>query len=286
MSPITSYGYENAKDIELCVDEKTKPTTDASNKNIKKSHISKTKWKVAFLLVFLSMTMVFFFFLSNSKEESLEKIEFDTFIKSFNNAEHDDIYFLNEYCLCYNHNGKIKTFLQEKYDILEKVNNYLFDKDIFKSISDNDILALNLLILDRKVDINEVNNEGFTALQLAARLGYIECAKVLIKNDCDINIKNFEGQTAVYFSYLFENYEITKLLIRLGCDLTLPSPFNRTLLHFAIIGFKEDIVIEILKRKNESDLTATTLDGYSALSLAIKLNNQSIIKLLHKAGAK
>ncbi|EAY13720.1 ankyrin repeat protein, putative [Trichomonas vaginalis G3] len=135
-------------------------------------------------------------------------------------------------CMAYaiiSHNIDFVTFLMNEYNIeidledcgvFNNLESYLvyFDqtKDINKCFVYSPILNIPSLLeyfLSHGANINEKNNDGETALYIAARNNSKETAEFLISHGANINEKDNDGETALHIAALFHHEEIVELLI-------------------------------------------------------------------------
>ena len=72
--------------------------------------------------------------------------------------------------------------------------------------------------MEKAVDINHQDKEGWTALMEAAHNGHEAIMKRLIKNGADINIQNNEGLTAFALAIIKGHEKIVKCLFKKGAD--------------------------------------------------------------------
>jgi len=78
------------------------------------------------------------------------------------------------------------------------------------------------------------NHGGFTPLIYAARVGCIECAKVLLKGHADINLPDPDGETALLLSLINMHFDFAGYLVGAGADVNRWDFWGQTPLYAAI----------------------------------------------------
>ncbi|ESO84121.1 hypothetical protein LOTGIDRAFT_108260, partial [Lottia gigantea] len=76
------------------------------------------------------------------------------------------------------------------------------------------------IILDKECDTNYDENRN-AALHVAATLGYVEIADMLIEEDVDVDALNEDGLTPLMLAIQHGKKNIVNLLVREGCDLDI-----------------------------------------------------------------
>ena len=133
-------------------------------------------------------------------------------------------------------------------------------------------------------------------LHAAASRGRTDIVKLLIANGLDVNAKNANESTPLHQVGHFGHTEVTKLLIEKGADVNAKTKLGLTTLHEAALrGHKELALLLIekgadLNMKTEADVSLTpshrSKGGYTPLDVAVLKNEQEIVDLLRKHGAK
>lgn len=131
-----------------------------------------------------------------------------------------------------------------------------------------------------------------TPLHAAAENGHNEVAELLItKYKADINAINNQGESPLNLALWNEKRATAILFIKKGANVNftskgfLPSQGNWTPLHYAAEKGYADIV-ELLLKKGANPNIKTNKDGKTPLSIAKRDGHKNIIELLIKYGAK
>src|SRR5580700_146281 len=78
------------------------------------------------------------------------------------------------------------------------------------------------------------NHGGFTPLIYAARIGCIDCAKMLLKGHADINLPDPDGETALLLAIINMHFDFASYLIAAGADVNRWDFYGQTPLYAAI----------------------------------------------------
>ncbi len=82
-------------------------------------------------------------------------------------------------------------------------------------------------LLDAGADVESPNGDGQTALMLAARIGSLDVAKLLVERGADVNAKEaWRGQTALMWAVDNNFPELTQYLIDNGADVNVRASAN------------------------------------------------------------
>ncbi len=100
------------------------------------------------------------------------------------------------------------------------------DSALMRAVRSGKIESVRMLI-ERKADVNSLNKQGYTPLQLAALSGTAEKAKLLIEAKADLNTKDATGRTALDLAQRrtdASGKEIADLLQSKGAVSAVPVP--------------------------------------------------------------
>lgn len=90
------------------------------------------------------------------------------------------------------------------------------------------------------MDLNQaVNEDGSTALQVAAVFDRTEIALLLIENGADIEVKKDDGATALHVASFFGRVELVKALLEKGADKTVKTNDGASALDSVSSSFEE-----------------------------------------------
>lgn len=131
-----------------------------------------------------------------------------------------------------------------------------------------------------KIDINERNYNGETALMSAARigLGRIKVVKYLAQNGADLTLIDNEGQTALMLAARYDNPEIVEYLLENNADIN-----ELDIILSSCVGLIDRV--KYLVEKENQDINAADKNGRTPLIGAANYNKIEVVKYLLEKGA-
>lgn len=127
----------------------------------------------------------------------------------------------------------------------------------------NDFNTVKRLLTDASVNVNavaDVDENGNTALHLAAANGCIEVVRLLLESGADFNASNAAGNTALHWAALTNQLAVVKTLCEGGADPlrknaqeTLPVELAANYGHEEIIAFLVKFIEESNKQTQEAE---------------------------------
>ena len=130
--------------------------------------------------------------------------------------------------------------------------------------------------LDRGLDPNTTDKEGNTILMMAARLGHLELASLLIGRKASVARQTPAGDTALLMASLGGRLEMAKLLVNAGAPVGGGSGWQP--LHYAAFSGASDIVRFLIERG--ADKNAVAPNGYTPLMLAVRNGSAEAARVL------
>ncbi|TMW60876.1 hypothetical protein Poli38472_000918 [Pythium oligandrum] len=91
-------------------------------------------------------------------------------------------------------------------------------------------------LLEQGAEVNDtdVGNEGYAALQVAAKKGQYEAVEYLLHNEANVNQRDSDGFSALHEAAFLGYEDIARLLLRWGADKTFVSSEGTTALQLAV----------------------------------------------------
>ncbi len=157
--------------------------------------------------------------------------------------------------------------------------------DLFEAVKTGDVTAVQRL-LDGGVALDSRDEDGLTALMLAAYSGDLAMVQVLIARGADVNATNAGGWSALSKAvYNPEKQcgsaEVVKALIVAGANMEEAIGYGVRPLMLAA-GYGETAVVELLL-KSGADVMARNDGGYTALMMVKQKHYVDVVNLLHEA---
>ena len=117
------------------------------------------------------------------------------------------------------------------------------------------------------VDVNTLDNEGYTPLIRAAESGHHSCLNELIEEGADVN---GYGYTPLLMASVKDETECGAALIHAGADVNTRNDSGRTALYGAVVHRNIENIKLLLKSGINVDLNQDDVEGYNTLEGHIK----------------
>jgi len=129
------------------------------------------------------------------------------------------------------------------------------------------------------MDVNITNQNGSTALMLAAFNGHKHIVKYLLENGANVNMKDQNGRTALIYSASGNNAETVDLLIKEGAEIDHTDNVEGfSALMFAAAEGQKDVVNILLEAG--ADKSLKDKDGETCRDFAQNNGHGEIAKML------
>jgi len=140
-------------------------------------------------------------------------------------------------------------------------------------------------LLTRKVDVNQAQGDGSTALHWAAYRDDLEMARLLIQAGANVKATTRLGDfTPLFMAAKNGNGTMVELLLKAGADVNAPNKAGTTALMLAAASSKPDALKVLLDRGANVD-ARDTINGQTAVMFAAAVNAAPAIKVLAQRGA-
>ncbi|KAM7269858.1 hypothetical protein ACFE04_025355 [Oxalis oulophora] len=151
---------------------------------------------------------------------------------------------------------------------------------------ENDVEALKKLIEQRDINLDQQNDDGYTAIMIAAAGAHLESFKLLLYAGANITLHNKYGETANSLSELKHNCEaFEKVMLEYELEQGQNISKRSSALHRATLRGDIDLV-RALTSSTTSDINVLNCDGYTPLMLAARRGYSNICEVLITYGAE
>lgn len=149
---------------------------------------------------------------------------------------------------------------------------------------ENNMERLSYVLIKRDSELGSLDDKGRSALWHSANKGQLRTTENLIASGkIDLDQVDVNGHSAVAEAIINGHDKIVRLLVKWGVDLTAQTNEGNTLLMLAVLSKKTEIVELLLQRKIEVNTQNNV--GDTALILAAATDQKPIIEMLINAGA-
>lgn len=140
------------------------------------------------------------------------------------------------------------------------------------------------MLLDHGANINFINSQDMTALDMARDQQYGEIVQLLLSRGAREKVSSAQRERALFSAIEEKDINKTELLLNKGADVDCLNDLHQTPLIRALIYKNHEAAKLLLKHGAKVD--TRDVNGNDALDIAQQNNNQDIEKLLLQYGAK
>ncbi|KAF7340371.1 HET-like protein [Mycena venus] len=126
--------------------------------------------------------------------------------------------------------------------------------------------GVRFLLIEHKASLDQVTQDGRTALHLAVEEGHLDIARLLVKHSTFVDQANKDGKTALHLASEEGQLDIVKLLIEHNTSVDLADKDGKSALYLALE--KGHLNIARLLIMHNANVDLATEDGWTALHLA------------------
>ena len=137
--------------------------------------------------------------------------------------------------------------------------------------------------LDGSAEVDAIDENGWTALMIAAKSGNAGEVSSLLLRGADTNIETVHGRTALTKAAYYGKAEVVKMLLEYGSDVNWKDNYDVTALMYATWKGHAATVATLLEYG--ADVTARSKKGKTALTAAQENGHTKIVQMLREAGA-
>jgi serine/threonine protein kinase len=158
---------------------------------------------------------------------------------------------------------------------------YKFTEEEFFDFVEKGDINMVKKYLDAGMSANIKDNDGWTALMIAAENGHTEIVKLLLENGADVNAKDIIGWTALMIAAKNGRTKTAQLLLEKGADVNAKDNGNWTALIYAANNNHTQTVKLLLEKG--ADVNVKANGGWTAYD---KTSIDEIRNIIRKYGGK
>lgn len=167
------------------------------------------------------------------------------------------------------------------------IENILMDPNSLVFVCGGGYMRLVDKLLNKGVNIETTNSEGFNALKAASRGGHRDCVSLLLNKGAVVNAMNEGDFTALMEASIGGHSDCVSLLLNMGANVNSMACDGLTALFAASIGGHHDCVsmllnkganVNIIDHEGRTALFAACLGGYSTC-VSLLLDNNAEVNL-------
>jgi ankyrin repeat domain-containing protein 50 len=187
----------------------------------------------------------------------------------------------------YGHTDVVKVLL-DRSDI--KINDLSGDYSaLHLAVRYEQTETVKILLADPRIDVELRNQDGWPALVMAARYGYIPIAEALLDKGANIEQSDSEldgGGTAILRAIDYNKLAMAQMLYNRGANWDCRDKYNRSLIHGAAVNNRSQILRWLLEAQPGFDINLQDVNGKTALHDAAFLGYDDCIAVLLELHAR
>jgi len=149
---------------------------------------------------------------------------------------------------------------------------------LMSACQNNQMHNVRLLTQTKRVNLEQQDSFGWTALLYAAQYGRTECVEILIKAGARVDHTSRDGKTALMLACVMNRQETVSLLLDCSASINLQDKRGFTALMFAAYYGYDEIVTLLLQY--DANMFIYNIARWTALRFAAASGNVGCVKLL------
>ena len=152
--------------------------------------------------------------------------------------------------------------------------------ELLKAVEEGNVKRA-VFYLDRGMDPNTTNADGYTILMIASRLGHADLASMLIARKASLTRQAPSGDTALLMASLGGHMDMVRLLVSAGAPVQGGKGWQP--IHYAAFAGTTEILRFLLDKGADKDSLAP--NSYTPLMLAVRNGHTDVVTILLKEDA-
>ena len=139
---------------------------------------------------------------------------------------------------------------------------------LHQAAKNSDVNAINELLDDESVDIDALDDNGFTALHHVAVTGNAAIGAMLAECDADVNLADPQGNTPLHLATKHNSRLVASILLWGGADRDAKNATGNTPLHECALSDSQDVAYLIVENGGEDTKDERNKDGFKPIEIA------------------
>jgi len=136
--------------------------------------------------------------------------------------------------------------------------------------------------LEQRVDLEEKERSGYTALAIAVAREHIEVVRYLLSEGAKVNAQDKKGQTPLHYCAMNYSIDIAKLLLSFGAEVNIADVYGNYSIWTAAFNVKGDEtkheMVKLLLASG-ANIDHVNVAGHSTRSLATIVKDNGLQEL-------
>ena len=153
------------------------------------------------------------------------------------------------------------------------------------AVTTEDVAIVDLLLLQKGINVDSSTGDGATALIIAAQHGHDKVVRSLLQHGANLLLRDCEGGTAISWAMGIGHHSTVKTLLQPKVDFSGKDNHGHSLLHSACLS--ERTQPDVIRQLINGGVSVGTPDNHGEISLhvACRMGNLEVVEVLLAEGA-
>ncbi|XP_007901302.2 ankycorbin isoform X1 [Callorhinchus milii] len=157
------------------------------------------------------------------------------------------------------------------------------DDRLLQAVEHGDTDKVSSLLGKKGISPTKLDNEGKSALHLAATKGQLECLGAMLAHGVDVMVPDVSGLNVLHLASKNSHQECVKKILQSKCPVECADTNGRTAVHHAASGGSVSIVQLLCEQK--CPINTKDVEGFTPLIQAAQSNHAEVCRYLIDQGA-
>lgn len=151
------------------------------------------------------------------------------------------------------------------------------------AVQTNNLASVKELVEKQSADVNAMDASGYSPLQIASRLGYIDIINYLITKGANVNFVSSDSYNPLKEAITYKKFAAAEILISKGADINFVDSSGYAIIYYAAQSGNKKIVEMVLEKGASPVSTGST--GFGPLLASVSMGFEDIAALLLEKGS-